>query len=123
MAETLIADLRARLNTATVGQRLPDAAQRVTELAASVPTDRPARRRGGASARWSRPVSDDRSDERVLVGGTANLARFGDDFDRSIRPLLEALEEHVVLLQLLGEADRPERRDGADRARGAATRS
>ena len=51
--------------------------------------------------------SDDRSDERVLVGGTANLARFGDDFEHSIRPLLEALEEHVVLLQLLGEATGP----------------
>ena len=34
----------------------------------------------------------------------ANLARFGDNFDTSIRPLLEALEEQVVLLKLLGEA-------------------
>ena len=43
-------------------------------------------------------------DERVAVGGTANLARFGDGFDLAIRPMLEALEEHVVLLRLLGEA-------------------
>jgi heat-inducible transcriptional repressor len=49
-------------------------------------------------------MSDHRSDERVVVGGTANLARFGDGFDTSIRPMLEALEEHVVLLKLLGEA-------------------
>ena len=49
-------------------------------------------------------MSDHRSDERVAVGGTANLARFGDNFDTAIRPLLEALEEHVVLLKLLGEA-------------------
>ena len=47
---------------------------------------------------------DHRSDERVAVGGTANLARFGDSFDSAVRPLLEALEEHVVLLKLLGEA-------------------
>ena len=47
---------------------------------------------------------DHRSDERVVVGGAANLARFGDSFDTSVRPLLEALEEHVVLLKLLGEA-------------------
>ena len=40
----------------------------------------------------------------MVFGGTANLARFGDDFAVSIRPLLEALEEHVVLLKLLGEA-------------------
>ena len=49
-------------------------------------------------------MSDHRSDERVAVGGTANLARFGDGFDHSIKPMLEALEEHVVLLKLLGEA-------------------
>ena len=33
--------------------------------------------------------------------------RYGDDFDRSVRPVLEALEEHVVLLTLLGEATSP----------------
>ncbi len=49
-------------------------------------------------------MSDHRSDERVAVGGAANLARFGDSFDTAVRPLLEALEEHVVLLKLLGEA-------------------
>ena len=49
-------------------------------------------------------MSDHRSDERVVVGGTANLARYGDSFDVDVRPLLEALEEHVVLLKLLGEA-------------------
>ena len=47
---------------------------------------------------------DHRSDERIAVGGTANLARYGDSFDSAVRPLLEALEEHVVLLKLLGEA-------------------
>ena len=48
-------------------------------------------------------MSDHRSDERIAVGGAANLARFGDSFDSAVRPLLEALEEHVVLLKLLGE--------------------
>ena len=49
-------------------------------------------------------MSDHRSEERLVVGGTANLARYGDSFDTAVRPLLEALEEHVVLLKLLGEA-------------------
>ncbi len=49
-------------------------------------------------------LSDDRSDHRIAVGGAANLARYGDSFDSAVRPLLEALEEHVVLLKLLGEA-------------------
>jgi heat-inducible transcriptional repressor len=44
-------------------------------------------------------------DERVLLGGTANVARFSRDFDVQFRPLLEALEEQVVLLQLLGNSN------------------
>jgi len=46
-------------------------------------------------------------EERVVLGGTANLARFGQDFPDSIHPVLEALEEQVVLLKLLGEATAP----------------
>lgn len=43
-------------------------------------------------------------EERVVVGGAANLARYGRDFPQSVHPVLEALEEQVVLLRLLGEA-------------------
>jgi heat-inducible transcriptional repressor len=56
---------------------------------------------------FAEAVADNRTDEKVAIGGTANLVRFGDDFDRSIKPLLEALEEHVVLLKLLGESTSP----------------
>ena len=41
-------------------------------------------------------------EERVVLAGTANLARVGPDFTMSLGPVLEALEEHVVLLKLLG---------------------
>ena len=68
-------------------------------------------------------MSDHRSDERVAVGGTANLARFGEGFDSAIRPLLEALEEHVVLLKLLGEASHRRHRHRAHRRTRAPTRS
>ncbi|MPZ97446.1 MAG: heat-inducible transcriptional repressor HrcA [Propionibacteriales bacterium] len=104
--DVLLADLRARLNAAAVGQRLADAASRLSELTGSFPQDD----RALVSlvvATLVETISDDRSDERVLIGGTANLSRFGDDFDRSIKPMLEALEEHVVLLKLLGEATTP----------------
>ncbi len=48
-------------------------------------------------------------EERVVLAGQANLARSRADFPRSIGPILEALEEHVVLLRLLGElSDDPE---------------
>lgn len=41
---------------------------------------------------------------RVVVGGVPNLTRFSDQFESTVKPVLEALEEHVVLLRLLGEA-------------------
>ncbi|MBM0126551.1 heat-inducible transcriptional repressor HrcA [Pimelobacter simplex] len=96
--------LRSRVNLAATGEVIADA---VTALDAL---------RGESGAPAATPatvavvdtlidaMSDHRSDERVVVGGTANLARFGDNFETSVRPLLEALEEQVVLLKLLGEA-------------------
>jgi heat-inducible transcriptional repressor len=51
----------------------------------------------------------ERVDERVVLAGTANLARGSAlDFPGTIRPVLEALEEHVVLLRLLGDTGDPQ---------------
>ncbi|MCI2177579.1 MAG: heat-inducible transcriptional repressor HrcA [Ancrocorticia sp.] len=41
------------------------------------------------------------SEERIVMAGTANLSRHAVDFARSISPVLEALEEQVILLRLL----------------------
>lgn len=46
----------------------------------------------------------ERAEERVVVGGTAHLARQGEAFPLAIQPVLEALEEQVVLMRLLGES-------------------
>ena len=43
---------------------------------------------------------------RVAVAGVPHLARFGDQYDTMVLPVLEALEEQVVLLRLLGEVTR-----------------
>jgi heat-inducible transcriptional repressor len=95
-----LSDLRTRLNTAAAGEVIADA---VMALRASVPPVD-----GAAVAAVVEvlidAMIDHRSDERIAVGGAANLARYGDSFDSAVRPLLEALEEHVVLLKLLGEA-------------------
>ncbi|MFC8304771.1 heat-inducible transcriptional repressor HrcA [Specibacter sp. NPDC057265] len=40
-------------------------------------------------------------DDRIVMAGTANLARSNHDFPLSIGPVLDALEEQVVLLRLL----------------------
>ncbi len=40
-------------------------------------------------------------EDRIVMAGTANLARSNSDFPLSIGPVLDALEEQVVLLRLL----------------------
>ncbi len=94
-----LAALRTRVNLTATGEIIATA---VTELRAM------AQAQPGAAASVATvlvdAMSDHRSDERIAVGGAANLARYGDSFDSAVRPLLEALEEHVVLLKLMGEA-------------------
>jgi heat-inducible transcriptional repressor len=45
----------------------------------------------------------ERHEERIVFGGAANLA--ASDFTLGLRDVLEALEEQVVLMRLLGEAN------------------
>jgi heat-inducible transcriptional repressor len=102
-SEQLIGQLRSLIVGATVGERLPEASLRLAGLMESFDArDRPIVT--SIVTTITHVFSNERSDERIAVGGTANLARFGSDFDTAIRPVLEALEEQVVLLRLLGEA-------------------
>ncbi|MAY98057.1 MAG: heat-inducible transcriptional repressor HrcA [Nocardioides sp.] len=106
LADDDLATLRSRLLLVATGQRIADA---VAGLRALVPADDAAAQPGAEATgavveALCEAMSDHRSDHRVAVGGAANLARYGDSFDSAVRPLLEALEEHVVLLKLLGEA-------------------
>jgi heat-inducible transcriptional repressor len=45
--------------------------------------------------------------ERMVLGGTGNLTRNAGDFPGSLRQVLEALEEQVVVLKLLAAAQDP----------------
>ncbi len=97
-----LATLRTRLSRAAVGERIVDAVTALADLAE--PNAPGATTMAVVASALIEAMSNHRSDERVVVGGTSHLARFGESFDQSIRPMLEALEEHVVLLKLLGEA-------------------
>lgn len=102
-SEQLITQLRTAIVAATVGERLAEASLRLAEVFETFAApDRPVVT--SVVTTLTHIFSNERSDERIAVGGTANLARFGSDFDSAIRPVLEALEEQVVLLRLLGEA-------------------
>ncbi|SOD64481.1 heat-inducible transcription repressor HrcA [Streptomyces zhaozhouensis] len=102
LGETSLADLRARLNSRIVGQRFSEVPRLVAELPeAFVPEER-----GAVSTVLSSLLETlvEETEERLVIGGTANLTRFATDFPLTIRPVLEALEEQVVMLRLLGEA-------------------
>ncbi|GAA2040818.1 MULTISPECIES: heat-inducible transcriptional repressor HrcA [Streptomyces] len=100
--ETSLADLRARLNSRIVGERFAEVPRLVQDLPESFDNED----RGTVSTVLSTLLETlvEETEERLMIGGTANLTRFGQDFPLTIRPVLEALEEHVVLLRLLGEA-------------------
>jgi heat-inducible transcriptional repressor len=103
--EALLTDLRARLNISLVGQRLSDVGPLLADVAERFePADRPTVAAVVAGLLQNLAAEHD---DRVAVAGTANVTAYGREFDTGIRPLLEALEEHVVLLHLLGEATSP----------------
>lgn len=96
----LISRLRSRLNEETVGRTLVDASGRLSSLPERIePEDRPL---AAAIVRVLDDALVEEREERVVLAGTANLARVRSDFPLTIQPVLEALEEHVVLLRLFG---------------------
>jgi heat-inducible transcriptional repressor len=102
VSDVVLAELRARLNTATSGKGFVDIPDAIDGLEnAFTPDDRPMVRAVVASVLQA--VAE-RTDERVVLGGTAHLARYGEVFPLGLEPVLEALEEQVVLMRLLGAA-------------------
>jgi heat-inducible transcriptional repressor len=100
IGDEAITQLRAVLNACLDGRKLADVASVVAELPDRVSAmDRP-----NAAAVFSVIVETlvDRQEERVVVGGAANLTPA--DFSRGLHEVLEALEEQVVLMRLLGES-------------------
>jgi len=98
--EESITQLRAVLNACLDGRRLTDVASVVAEIPDRVmPCER-----ANAAAVFSVILDTlvERHEERVVVGGAANLT--SADFAQGLHEVLEALEEQVVLMRLLGES-------------------
>lgn len=99
--DATIADLRARVNAAVQGVDLSAAATALTELGSTVGPDLVplvAAVQGTVSSQ----VEAQRTD-RLIVAGTPQLVRAEGDFTRSIAPVMDAIEEQVVLLKLFAE--------------------
>jgi heat-inducible transcriptional repressor len=99
-----VTELRRLINAMLVGQRLSETPPLVQRLVEDVP---PALRPAMAClASVLLESLVERSDERIALAGTANLTRGGSlDFPGSLRQVLEALEEEVILLKLIGEVE------------------
>jgi heat-inducible transcriptional repressor len=102
--ESDVLRLRTAVNEKLGGQRLVDTPRLVQDLVDETePALRPTM---GALASVLLETLVERTEERIALAGTANLTRGGIlDFQGSLRPILEALEEEVVLLKLIGSAE------------------
>jgi heat-inducible transcriptional repressor len=97
-------ELRRVVNDKLGGMRLADTPPVVNELCEEVaPGLRPAMT---AVSTALLEALIEPGEERIALAGTANLTRGGVlDFQGSLRPILEALEEEVILLKLFGEVE------------------
>jgi heat-inducible transcriptional repressor len=97
----LIAEVRGKLNEILTGSPLSEVATKLTGFSS------------GFTPQSSVQISliteslldqvDANRQEKIILAGTANLARREHDFPGSISPVLEAIEEQVVLLKLITE--------------------
>lgn len=99
--EATVFELRGTINTLLRDRALADAPEIVADLPATVP----AHARGLATTLTTVLLEAlvEQHSERMLLGGTGNLTENSFDFP-AIRPVLEALEEQVVMLRLLDQS-------------------
>lgn len=96
-----LAELRSLINGAVVGALLHDVPRMLRAIPEQVRPDSQALA-GVVVASLIEQVGANRTD-RLVLAGTANLAKSEQDFVGGIFPILEAIEEQVTLLRLFGE--------------------
>ena len=102
--EADLARMRAELGTLLVGRPVREGLQRIAERLAATGPDPAARE--AATDEIVTAVAEELEEfrqDKLVMAGSANLARSEADFRGSIYPLLEAIEEQVTLLRLMGE--------------------
>ena len=105
ISEDHVSQLRALVNEALAGRQLAKASAAVADLPHTAPKEL-----RDPLVHISTVLIEtlvEHPEERLLLGGTANLTRNAADFPHSLRQVLEALEEQVVVLKLLASAQNP----------------
>jgi len=103
ISESALSDLHNKLNVAIATQSLANVATKLDSLASTY--------RGSDKSNVMVIIATliemaiEHPEEKVVLAGTSNLARANQDLSSSIHPILEALEEQVVLLRLLSGTD------------------
>lgn len=99
--DATVGDVRARVNSAVQSVSLASVSSALDELATQVgPTVAPVI--SAIRDALVAPVESQRND-RLIVAGTPQLVRAEGDFARSVAPVMDAIEEQVVLLKLFAE--------------------
>lgn len=103
VSDDLLTIIRDRLGERILGRTVPEAIGSLRDVSDAIPP---------ADAELLAPIVANLIEqlaasrqERVIVAGAANLARSEADFPSSILPVLEAIEEQVVMLRLLSELE------------------
>ena len=99
----LLAELRSRVNAAIGGLGLADAAAALATIPEQFSGDRRVFVQRVAASLIEQTVEN--RQDRLLMAGAANLVRTEEDFNGSIFPVLEAIEEQVTLIKLFGEVE------------------
>ena len=96
-----VSELRGRLVATLIDQPLASVADRLSGFVAGFQQAKSVQ--AGLVVETLLEQVDANRQEKILLAGTANLARREEDFSGSITPILEAIEEQVILLKLLAE--------------------
>jgi len=103
ITESSLSDLHKKLNSSIATQSLSNVASKLDALASA--------HRGNDKSSVMVVIATliemtiEHPEEKVVLAGTSNLARANQELSNSIHPILEALEEQVVLLRLLSGTD------------------
>jgi len=103
ITESALSDLHKKVNSLISTQSLSNVASKLESLSTSY--------RGSDKSNIVVIITTliemaiEHPEEKVVLAGASNLARANQDLSSSIHPILEALEEQVVLLRLLSGTD------------------